>query len=851
MSSSLQSRLLQFAILLAIIAVIITASISVVKAYLEERETTGTLLTEYIHQRGQLEEQLFVQVEKAQSSAETLYYKHVEHLTDARVDDLFEQYFILQDDGTRRSIDSLFKGTYIEGHGPVHGIAVYISGRFPMTPERKRTLVSAFLAITDLAPSYENSLESLWFTTPYSDLIIFAPQREDGLIYYRKEAGPDFDITEAAFFHTSSVEKNPTGRTQCTPLSRLMYIETGEALTTGCQTPLRTKGEQIGIWGTTLPLGPVFRESLRDIPLEGADMFFLSDDGELIAHRDITLNTQVTRDDVAEIETRLDTPSLMSRIVSSDGQSGIVYAGGPLFDDMNFVYRLGVPDWYLVVRISHHSLWMKSLGEVLPSFLASLTIVLLCIACFFYMIRREGIVPIKALSHRFNLENSRKSVPDVDCVIDRIRSRPDELGELARVLTDYKHQTDHHLDELETQIAQRTQELRAANEAKSRFLATMSHELRTPMNGIMGTAGALQRTDLTEQQREMSDLILKSADVLERQLTDVLDISKIEAGRLELSPAPFNLAETIESTCELYAMSAREKGLDFDVEIAPSCEGYFMGDAVRLRQIVGNITSNAIKFTEDGHISIFVDTTGQYGNRTDFEIRIEDTGIGISPKALKKIFSPFSQADEGTYRRFGGTGLGLSICKSLIELMGGSISVETTEGEGATFICKVGFVRCQSRDVDSEMPEDLKIDAEKPVQRILIAEDHQVNQRVIQLILEPLGHSLFTVENGLEAVEAIKATEFDLILMDIQMPEMDGLEATRRIRELEKQTGRTSSMIVMLSANATEHDCENSLQAGADIHLAKPITPSRLINAISALIRNRHLEDESRKSASL
>jgi signal transduction histidine kinase/ActR/RegA family two-component response regulator len=845
MKNSLQKRLYRFLLVLMAIAIVFAATISTLAAYTQEREKISHLLTKYVQERGVREEQLFFTLEDVQTKATEIFDRHYENLTTARIEEMLDRYFPVAADGTRRSTPGIYDGEYVDGVGWIQGFGAYLSGRHEMTDARKRTLVSAFMTLGTLAPSVDGNLESLWFTTDFTDILIFAPNRANNLLFYRRDAPADFDLSDAPFNDTSSFENNPAGITKCTPLTRLVYVPSGDALTTGCQTPMRQNGSQIGIWGTTLPMEAAFRASLQELPTKKADLFFMTPEGQLIAHRDLLSGEHVTAAQVERITHEMN-PEKLAKILSARGiKSGAIASSINPFSDISVVYHLDIPDWYFVIHVEHTQILMDTVGHILPIFMASLAAVIICVTLLAQAIRKQGILPVSALSARFRSGNpdTINTTLEQDRLIAQIRENDDELGDLTRVLFDYKDQTDSYMGELEARIAERTSELKEANEAKSRFLATMSHELRTPMNGIIGVAGALQKTDLTDEQREMAELISNSADVLERQLTDVLDISKIEAKRLEIDPAPFNLSQAVEMTSELYAMTAREKGLDFDVDIAPECEGYFIGDGVRLRQVIANLTSNAIKFTENGYVRVSLRETSRHENKRDLEIIVEDTGIGMPEGAIHHIFSPFSQADESIFNRYGGTGLGLSICKSLIELMGGSIEVESKLGVGSRFICRLSLIRCQTREAEkavNTIPENVHSGSA----RILVAEDHPVNQRVIELILKPLGYDIFTVENGMEAVEAVRATAFDLILMDIQMPEMNGLDATRRIRELEKKQGLIPGLIITLSANTSEEDKKNALRAGANRHVPKPITPERLINAVSDLMAD-HMDAEA------
>ena len=391
-----------------------------------------------------------------------------------------------------------------------------------------------------------------------------------------------------------------------------------------------------------------------------------------------------------------------------------------------------------------------------------------------------------------------------------------------------------------------------ANRAKSDFVANMSHELRTPLNGVVAVAGALKKTELSNEQNTMVDLISSSGQTLERLLSDVLDVSKIEAGRLDIEEIPFDFEDLVRDTVDLFQPLANSKNLTCKLTTGARLSPAILGDPIRVRQILTNLLSNAIKFTSEGSITVNAHIDNASRDRPVIVLSVRDTGVGFDKSVADALFDPFTQEDGSINRRFGGTGLGLFICKSLTEAMGGKISAASRVGKGAYFKVEIpttcldepaapvpmvdGPVHPPEESVVSEEAAPAVSASDDGLLQILLVEDHATNRKIVELILGPLDVEITSVENGKEALEAFGASAFDLILMDMQMPVMDGLAATKEIRRLEASEGLPRTPIAMLTANAMANHVTDALNAGADAHIAKPMTPDSLIESLSDLL---------------
>lgn len=386
---------------------------------------------------------------------------------------------------------------------------------------------------------------------------------------------------------------------------------------------------------------------------------------------------------------------------------------------------------------------------------------------------------------------------------------------------------------VERLVEQKTLELSNANvelekltKLKSAFLANMSHEIRTPINGVVGMASLLHDTDLNKQQREYVDNISTSAQSLLSLTNDILDFSKVEAGKLDLEVIDFDLEKTVFNTVKTIEFMARRKKIPLELEWADLPSNSLRGDPGRLGQILINLLNNAVKFTPVGTVKLKVMQVDLRQEKSIYRFEVTDTGIGIPFEAHQRIFQPFDQADTSTTRKFGGTGLGLSICKNLVELMGGHIGVVSNYGIGSTFWIEIPFADGETTLLDLRSKDNANVSLENLGLRILLAEDNQINQLVAVKQLKKLGCHCDAVANGKEAIEALRNISYDLVLMDCQMPELDGYEATRQIRAMNEKF--SSIAIVAMTANAMKGDREKCLEAGMNDYVTKPIAISDL-----------------------
>jgi signal transduction histidine kinase/CheY-like chemotaxis protein len=779
-------------------------------------------LTDYVRERSSNVDRQFSNLSTVHKAAGEELQRRMNHLTDAQVAALADQYFPLRADGTRRSRDKYFEGVQTDG-GYAYGLGAFLASPKTATPDEMRALVAAFRLASDFGQAMRHDYDNFYFFSAQPlRLVMYGPDRPDHLMYYRHEAPADLSIADEEMAKVTLPQNDPSRATHCTNLQRLVQDKVGKRLATACLTPAYVNGRYVGAFGSSMELTHFFLNAVKNTP-SGASPMIVTSKGELIAYPWFTDQALAPEKTLAEYQKKFALSALAARIGKDKRENGVIES--PDGSQIVAFGRLKGPNWYLLLTYPKANVmasalksasWVLLIGGI-ASAIQALAVVLLA--------RRSIVRPVERLAASCEGgDNERPDVSDVE-------RRNDEIGVLAISLRTEREKTVAVLASLEDRVSERTAQLERANTEKSRFLANMSHELRTPLNGVIAISETLAGQETTAKGKELAELIVSSGRLLERVLTDILDFSKIEAGEITLSLDDFSMERLVNHIAELHRASAQAKGLTFRWSIAAEAEGHFAGDTVRITQVLSNLLSNAVKFTEAGEVVLDVIAFGE-----EIRFQVSDSGIGFDEETGQRLFRRFEQADASIRRRFGGTGLGLAISRSLIELMGGRIVVQSRPGHGSTFSVYIPLERLEDVAIDEGQGEAQHFDITGA--RVLVAEDHPTNQKVVELILESVGVTPVIVENGQLAIDLLKKERFDVVLMDMQMPELDGLTATALLREFERETGLPRTPVIMLTANALDEHMRASHEAGADLHLSKPIHAQALIesimNAISA-----------------
>ena len=775
-------------------------------------------LDEYLGQRLINVSSGFNAIAAIQKSAREKLIAEMDRLSPAQIATLLDRDFPLRADGTRRSRPAQFDGEFDRSDRYVEGMAAFIGGGRSVSADERRALVAAYGVVHDVGVGVDSYYKSFYFVTPTNKAVIYAPTRPDRLMFYRETAPATLDFSGEEMMAISSPTKNPAAETRCTSLQNLIQDKGGQRLSTACLTPVWYRGRYIGALGSSLPMGAYMPEVVKT-SMKNVTALLARSQGDVIAYPGHTLVEGASAARLAQVERTFGIRDLMARIRATGLRRGVLRS--PDGEHLVAFGRIPGPDWWLLLTYPeaemrkaalHLAMWVLGFG---------LLAALVQTALIVWLARDTIVAPLRRLAESRHTDTPPSS----------LLRRRDEIGALGRALQDERDKTRVLLASLEERVTERTAELERALTEKDRFLANMSHELRTPLNGVIAVSETLAELQRFRRAKEMARLIVSSSRLLEHVLSDILDFSRLEAGEIALANEPFDLRAVLSRTAELHRAVALGKGLTLSCEVAPDVAHRYMGDSVRVTQIVSNLLSNAVKFTERGEVRLCADVDGG-----DLRVTVTDTGMGFDADVQSRLFQRFEQADPSISRRFGGSGLGLAICRSLSDAMKGRISATSSPGGGSTFTLRLPLL---SASVDDEDGSSWPAREEEALAggrvRVLLAEDHPTNQKVVELILEAADVELTIVEDGRAALEALNGAGFDLVLMDMQMPHLDGLSATRLWRETEALRRLPRTPVVMLTANALPDHVHASLQAGADRHLAKPIRAADLLMIVETL----------------
>ena len=785
-------------------------------------------LSLYVKQRTKSEQAMFEQVRAKHQSATQALVERYDHIDPKQAIRDFDRFYPLTADGTRRSIPELSTGL-ATGGDRLYGLTSFVGKGVAVTDDDKRLLMAATYVVRASGEADRTSFDNFYFVGPTSRLVMFAPDHPEKISFYNHDAPADLNVGKLDLVQMSLPQNNPAAATGCTKLTPLLTDRTHKTMLSACVTPVYLHGRYVGAWADSMQMGSHFLSAMRET-LPGATNLIIDEKGSLIAYPGFVATANVTAPAVRTNEARLRLHDVARDIRAQNREFGVIDSP----DGRDWIaYGHIDARWYFLMTLPKAMVNRAASQSALPLLGIGLVGALAQAALILLWARSLFVRPLERLVRDATGDG------EADPSSDRLETRRDEIGELARALAAERARSQELTTGLEDRVAERTAELDRANQAKSSFLATMSHELRTPLNGVVALSHLLAERQTRPEDKEMAALIISSGRLLEQVLTDILDFSKIEAGQLTLDRSPFDLTTCVRRVAELHRAAAEAKGLKLNWVVDESAAAGVLGDELRITQVLSNFLSNAVKFTEQGEVSLSV-------TRTEDGVRfsVRDTGIGFPEEVGRRLFNRFEQADASITRRFGGTGLGLAICASLTELMGGRVWAESEPGVGSTF-----FAQLPLPPADLALADDHDEAADTgdilAGCRVLLAEDHPVNQRVVALILEPMGVDLTIVGDGALAIEAEAEGRYDLILMDLHMPNVDGLTAIRAIRSAEAARGSAPTPIVALTADALAEHMEATRAAGANFHLSKPIRPDALIDVLANIMSAGESRDEA------
>ena len=781
-------------------------------------------LAEYLDERYTNLSRRFRSLAGVQGGAASELQAAIAHLSLSQADRAFEARYPRQADGTRRSRDRDFDGAATPDGDYVQGMGAFLSPQ-PSDALERAVLAAAYGVVGHVGQGVHSAWDNLYFATPTNKLVMYAPDRPDHLLFYRRNAPATLDFSREQMMRLVSPTADPSRAMRCTSLQRLLQARGGVRMGVACLTPVYVGARYVGAFGSSIYVGDFLANAVRRTEVDASGLI-AQRDGQVLAYPGLNAGQAADPARAAQVARRLDLAALMPAVIRTGRPTGVLrdLKGGALVA----FGRMEGPDWWYLLVLPKSAADAQALASAGWILLLGLLSAGLQVGLILSIARRRIVKPLEELA--------------LDCAAGRaaaatrrIAQRDDELGVLARSLAAERDNAQLVMTSLEARVRDRTAELQRADREKSRFLATMSHELRTPLNGILAVSETLAPRQSEPESRRMAELIIDAGRQLERVLGDMLDVASFDAEEIVLTPEPFDVSALIERTGEPHRAAAQAKGLELGWTVAPGARGRYLGDPVRLGQILANLLGNAVKFTDSGWVTVRIDRTPQGALR----FVVSDTGAGFGPEVSERLFSRFDATEAPQLRPYG-SGLGLAISRSLARAMGGDITASSRPGVGSVFTFSAPLAPVLNANETAGAPAD---DERAPVHqsplaglRILVAEDHPVNQKVVALILGGVGVEATLANDGRQALDELSRGGFDAVLMDAHMPEMDGLSALQILREREATSGGRRVPVVVMTAGALKTGAHASLAAGADALIAKPIRAAELLSTLERLL---------------
>lgn len=837
--TSLSSRMMLMMAIRISLVVMLVSLISYYQSLQSIEQALTQRLSQFTDLRTQTESKQLRFLEARLDELRNEFIERYQRIRGADVSQVFDSYFRLNDDGSAYTAEALYLG-FDGRYGARHsGFSGGIDNEFPLTPDRRLRLVLAQEMLFQHGPGLIQQKRgaqpflpalNLYFMTLEKDLLIYWPS----VPWYPDFRG-GYDIAATGDYAKIFNPALPYAERKSS-WTGTYRDEVPKIWMVSYTLPIDLDGRPVAGLGIDVSLTEL-NQRLQANRFEQAQSMVVRRDGRVIAAPDLE-QAMLPVNGEFYLQRSAD-PSLQNLHVLLNDNPDQTFIDDAEHDRFVSIGTIEGPDWLLLTVYPKHLLN----GPVMQTAMFTLQIGLLTlvmeVAMLWWVLRRQVTEPLT------NFVVASKSIAQGDLSVMPLleHERTDELGELARAYLDMTRSlaaTRQTLLEanqsLELRVQARTQELElmqqqadVANQAKSRFLANMSHDIRTPMSSIIGMVTLALRTPLDEKQRDYLQKIELSAQNLLGILNDILDISKIEAGKLAVEAVATRLPVLLDHLYSQQAVAAQQKKLAFSFQVDPQLTMPLLVDPLRLSQVLTNLVGNAIKFTPSGSVSFSANLLACSGEIMHVRFAVRDTGIGLSRAEIDRLFEPFEQADTTTARRFGGTGLGLAICKQLVTLMGGDIGVHSEPGQGSTFWFVLPLARAKDAPVaasesKTDQPDQLR------GQRILVAEDNLFNQQVAKEFLEQEGASVMIASSGDEAIALMRQHSFDCVLMDVQMPVMDGFEATRIIRATPELA---DALVIAMTANARDEDRQRCREAGMNDFVAKPINPDQLLSTLA------------------